>query len=213
MLPIVTLVNLLLTSAVVADQWGANDDASDDPDNYHGWWAPHSAQHTMSRWGVDRRNNWDFEDLWHMDQVVDDHLQWEWNVQDQYRNNPGKNYVHEVRTGRYYEAISGWYSTNLPTPNHVEDEWEGEEIIWGEEMELGWLDPATKLPGSTQWGVGERHVYTGYGPAFCDPWAENIEFESEGELTQFGGVWPGNPWYPVAGHWDVLGYLAGCCRR
>lgn len=209
-LVLISLLNLLGAGGVFADQWGAQD-VNDNPDGVDKWFAPWSTHHTASWWDVDRCDETTVETTWHMDQVADDHLQWRWNIQDLFRANPDNNLVHEVNTGRFYEALD-WYYTNLPTPDHNEDSSEAEEIYDArEEKELGWANPSWQIPGSSQWGVGERIIYTGFGPVGCydnDPW---IWFDSESELTRPNPNFPYDDWLPA--DWDRLGYMEGCCRK
>lgn len=131
-----------------------------------------------------------------MDQVLDRHMQWQVDVQNWFNNQPDRNYVHEVRTDHNVYEAENWYWTDLPVPDHNEDDgWAEEQDQGYEEKELGWGTPSVQIPG----GV-ERLIYTGFTSWNCNC---NAYFESESELTK-PSPWGGD-WLPE--RWDVLGRM------
>ncbi len=185
------LINLT-TAVALANCWCANDDRNDDPDSFHGWWAPWSFQHRSQLWDINQDAA--------MDQLLDWRMQWEVNVRDKFLANRNKNYVHEVRTAKYAYEANNWYWTDLPWPQLNEDDgWFEEQGQGYEEKELGWDWPWDQIPG----GV-ERRIYTGYN-SLNDA---TYWFESEAEITRINPR-TGSPWFPDS--WDYIGRLDGCC--
>jgi len=183
---LLVLGNVLIVT-VWADGWKASDDGNDNPDGLQWWFAPRSIKHRSAWWDVDQ--------VGAMDQVYDSHLRWTANIQANFQNQPDRNIVHEVRTGNDVYEAANWYVTNLPEPDHVEDSNEIEEQLdHYEEMELGWADPSSQIPGAAG-----RFVYTGYN-SLNDG---NSYFEIESELTRPGV--PGDDWWPE--RQDILGRM------
>jgi hypothetical protein len=191
-------LNLTAAVALATDGWHANDDANDDPDGLHGSYAPWSGQH-RSAW-------WDLDGVRSMDQVYDSNMVWPQSARDRFKQVPNSNYVHEVRATARLEA-GDWYYTDLPTPNHNEDDAGWEENAQGyEEKELGWDYPSTQIPVNSA-----RRVNTGFFETVlynADLWGVSVWFDIEAELTRInpntGSKW--SPW-----HYDRLGYMKGCC--
>ncbi len=122
-------------------------------------------------------------------------MEWQNDVQFWFQNQPDRNLVHEVRTDHNVYEANNWYWTDLPEPDHNEDDNGLEEWLQGyEEKEIGWDTPSVQIPG----GV-EKTVYTGFNSLNNG----NAYFESESELTKPGPT--GDPWFPE--RWDVLGHM------
>lgn len=187
-LTLMLLLNLTMAMAL-ADGWKANDDANDDPDALHWWFAAKSIKHRMEWWDVDQHGA--------MDQVLDSKMKWDADVQVWFQNQPDRNLVHEVNTDRDVYEANDWFWTDLPAPDHNEDDNELEEWQQGhEEKEIGWDNPAQQIPGR-----GKRKVYTGFNSGNDG----NAWFESQSELTMPDPLTGLDPWWPE--QWDWLGRM------
>lgn len=183
------LVNLTGAVAFAADGWKSFDRVPtgiEDPDGLKWWFAPDSVRHDLGWWDVDQ--------LGATDQMADYYMRWDSDVTFWFNNQPDRNYVHEQTTGYETYEWSGWYWTDLPTPDLAESSWEGEELADGyDETELGWDYPAQQIPAAQ-----DRAVYLGWY-SLRDDWTF---VNSQSELCR---PWELDDWYPEV--WDDLGYI------